>query len=166
VNTNKLEYNIIFIYSVASTCFVSNRVIYISVLLSNVLIRLFIILCCASYCICECSGVVSSQKKRRVIWLLCNKSDWSQIKTSQSVFLYESHYGRGSHIFWTIGSQMAVRLLALSSGRPLPPGKFLVLISVRVWVDPRAIVWLEESGQLKNTMISSRIETATFRIVA
>jgi hypothetical protein len=28
-------------------------------------------------------------------------------------------------------SQMAVRLSALRSGRPLPPGRFLVLISVR-----------------------------------
>jgi hypothetical protein len=32
----------------------------------------------------------------------------------------------GPHIF------MAVRLTALSAGRPLPPGRFLVLISVRV----------------------------------
>jgi hypothetical protein len=26
---------------------------------------------------------------------------------------------------------------------PLPPGRFLVLISVRSWVDPRAVVWLQ-----------------------
>jgi predicted RNA binding protein YcfA (HicA-like mRNA interferase family) len=38
---------------------------------------------------------------------------------------------RGSHIFYTIDSQMAVRLSALRPGRPLPPGGFLVLISVR-----------------------------------
>jgi hypothetical protein len=51
---------------------------------------------------------------------------------------------RGSHIFETIGSQMAVRLSAPRAGRPLPLGRFLVLISVRGWVDPRAIVRLEE----------------------
>jgi hypothetical protein len=32
---------------------------------------------------------------------------------------------------------MAVRLSGLSAGRPLPPGRFLVLISVRGWVDPQ-----------------------------
>jgi hypothetical protein len=29
---------------------------------------------------------------------------------------------RGSHIFYTIGSEMAVMLSALRSGCPLPPG--------------------------------------------
>jgi hypothetical protein len=33
---------------------------------------------------------------------------------------------QGSHIFYTIGSQMAVRLSALLACRPLPPGKFLI----------------------------------------
>jgi hypothetical protein len=49
----------------------------------------------------------------------------------------------------TIGSQMAVRLSTLHAGRPLPPRKFQVLISVRDWVKPRAIVRLEGLSQLK-----------------
>jgi hypothetical protein len=56
---------------------------------------------------------------------------------------------------------MAVRLSALDAGRPLPPGRFLVLISVRSWVDRRVIVRLKGLGQLKNPMTSSGIEPAT-----
>jgi hypothetical protein len=52
------------------------------------------------------------------------------------------------------------------SGRPLPPGKFLVLISVRGWVDPRAIERLERLGQWKNLMTSWEIEPEAFRLVA
>jgi hypothetical protein len=47
-----------------------------------------------------------------------------------------------------------------------PPGRFLLLISVRGWVDPRAIVRPEGVGQLKNPMTSSGFEPATFRFVA
>jgi hypothetical protein len=53
---------------------------------------------------------------------------------------------------------MAVRLSAVSASRPLPLGRFLVLISVRGWVDPRAMVRQEGLGQLKNPIISSGIE--------
>jgi hypothetical protein len=61
---------------------------------------------------------------------------------------------------------MAVRLSALCIGRPLSPGRFVILISVRAWVDPRAIVRLEGLGQLKNPRTSSEIEPAAFRLVA
>jgi hypothetical protein len=51
-----------------------------------------------------------------------------------------------------------VRLSALRAGFPLPPGRFLVLISVRVWVDPRAIVWLERirSTEISNNLIKNQ----------
>jgi hypothetical protein len=58
----------------------------------------------------------------------------------------------GSYIFQITDSQIAVRLSALSAGRPLPPGRFLILISVTGSVDPSAIVRLEGLGQLKNQM--------------
>jgi hypothetical protein len=61
---------------------------------------------------------------------------------------------------------MAVRLSALHAGRPLPPGRFLVPISVTGRVVPRAIVWLEGLGQLKNTVTSSGINSATFQLLA
>jgi hypothetical protein len=48
----------------------------------------------------------------------------------------------------------------------LPPLRFLVLISVRGWVDPRAVVRLERSGQLRNPMTASGIEPSTFQLVA
>jgi hypothetical protein len=44
---------------------------------------------------------------------------------------------------------MAVKLWNLGGGRPLPPGRSLILISVRVWVYSRAIVRLEGLGKLK-----------------
>jgi hypothetical protein len=55
---------------------------------------------------------------------------------------------------------------AQRAGRPLPPVRFLVLISVRGRVDSRATVRLEGLAQLKNPVTSSGIEPATFRLVA
>jgi hypothetical protein len=60
---------------------------------------------------------------------------------------------------------MAVILSALRAGRPLLPGRFLVLISLRGWIDSSAIVRLEGLGQLNNPMTSSGAEPATFRHV-
>jgi hypothetical protein len=60
---------------------------------------------------------------------------------------------------------MAVKLPALRSGRSLPPERFLILISLRGWVDPRAIVRLEGLAELKYPMPLSGIESATFWLV-
>jgi hypothetical protein len=42
-----------------------------------------------------------------------------------------SETSRLTHFLLIIGSQMAERLSVLRAGRPLPPGRLLVLISVR-----------------------------------
>jgi hypothetical protein len=55
---------------------------------------------------------------------------------------------------------MAVRLLALGAGRPLPPRKIPgILISVRCWVESRAIERLEELGHIEkyNDLIGNQI---------
>jgi hypothetical protein len=56
--------------------------------------------------------------------------------------------------------------IALWIGLSLPPGIFMVLIPVRDWVDPGAIVQLEVLGKRKDPVTLSGIEPATYRLLA
>jgi hypothetical protein len=73
---------------------------------------------------------------------------------------------RGSHILsrqsahrWWWGCQ------PYAPAALCPPGRFVVLISVRGWVDPRATMRLEGLGKLQQ-YTSSRLDPATFQLVA
>jgi len=73
---------------------------------------------------------------------------------------------KGSRKFWfpdfVTAAQDGGRLSALRPGRLYPQKILLVIISIRSWVDPRAIDFMS----MKNPLIPAGIEPATFWFVA
>jgi hypothetical protein len=70
--------------------------------------------------------------------------------------------GGGKAIPVTDGSEVA----SLTRWPPFTARRFLVLTSVRGWVKPRVIVWLEGLDQLKNPMTPQGNKPVTFHLVA
>jgi hypothetical protein len=93
-------------------------------------------------------------------WKLKKKDKVVLVISREGVFEVEAPtFSRQSAHRWRQGYQ------PYAPAALLPFRKFLALISVRGWVDPRAIVRLEGLGQLKNPMTSSGFDSTTCSIV-
>jgi len=100
--------------------------------------------------------------KRRIFLTLKTKSKQSHWGLDRPWGFQEAEAPR----FQDSWHMKVIRLSALRTGRLYPQKIFLVLISVRGWVDPRAIVPSEGLCQWKVAMTPSGIEPTTFRVVA
>jgi hypothetical protein len=77
-----------------------------------------------------------------------------KVNPLQAVEGFRIARGWGSHIFRHSAHRCRQGCQPYAPAAFYPPRKFLVLISVRDWVDPRAILRLEELGKLKKSTSS------------
>jgi hypothetical protein len=110
------------------------------------------------------------EKQPRILTSLLTYTYSVRMLQVQKQSLYRS--GQALRFPWFWGSQISWqsahggKVVNPTHRPPLPSTKYLVLISVRGWVNPRAIVRQEWQCQWKITMTPTWIEPATFRLVA
>ena len=98
-------------------------------------------------------------------FVYCHKIKCVKVKVKQSHYRPWGFQEVEAPRFQDNWQMKVVRLSALRTGRLYPQEIFLVLISVRGWVDPRAIVRPEGLCQWKIPVTPWGMEPPTFRLV-